>query len=452
MQVFTLPYAPDPLPLFAPVAQRHGATLLQSGNRRHYQSRYDIFSAEPIADVSFERGVLSVGPKRIPTDDPLSALDDALKALPQFPEPPSGVPFTGGFIGLFGYPLHQTLERHRPPPADPTQLPPLTGGYFDWAVVTDHYRRLTCLYSHRNQEATQELLDLLIQQPASTTDEFSGALAPFQPTSSAAHYEAAFEKIQNYIHAGDCYQTNLARHYKARVNPAEGWALYRRLQGIQGGAFSAYLSHPRGAILSLSPERLALRTMSRTGSTVETCPIKGTAPRLLDPALDAARAARLIASEKNRAENLMIVDLLRNDLGRIASIGSVTVRNLFELVSLPNVHHLVSTITASMPAEVSALDVMRALLPGGSITGAPKIAATDIINEVEAVGRSAYCGSIGYIASGGRMDMNIAIRTLVLEGDGSLHLWGGGAIVADSEVDAEAREIDHKIGSLMRAI
>lgn len=451
MQIHSLSYAPDPTALFESLAGLPGAVLLQSGNRRHYQSRYDILSADPLHSLSFASGHWRFGVDECSSVDPLGALDRALATMPGLPATPAGVPFSAGFIGLFGYSLHQYLERQSQAPRDPTQLPELLGGYYDWSVVTDHYCRTTTLFSHRSAAQTAQLLALLLDSKAANPS-FRGALSPFQPSSTDADYARAFETIQAYIRAGDCYQANLARHYQARIRPEEGWALYKHLQSIQGSAFSAYLSHPLGSVLSLSPERLALRTNQGSRGQVETCPIKGTAPRLADPLADQARAARLVASEKNRAENLMIVDLLRNDLGRIANIGSVRTRTLFELVTLPNVHHLVSTISAEIPGHMSNIELLRSLLPGGSITGAPKIRAIDIINEVEARGRAAYCGSLGYIDHSGRMDMNIAIRTLALDPSGELHLWGGGAIVADSELQTEAEEIDHKIGALLRGV
>jgi len=455
MQIHSLAYAASPAPLFENLLDLPGAVLLQSGDRRHYQSRYDLMSAEPSHSVHYHHGKLRFGEQLVATNDPLGGLNRALERLPRPTSPVTGVPFTQGFIGLFGYPLHQNLERHHPAPPDPTSLPALVGGYYDWSLVTDHYAKTTTLYSHCGKRQTQALLARVQSAskhlPRSATS-YTGALEPFAPSSSDADYASAFARIQEYILAGDCYQANLARHWQARIDPEDGWPLYQQLQQAQGGAFSAYLKHDAGCVLSLSPERLALANPRHDHTAIETCPIKGTAPRSAAPGADRWRAQQLQASIKNRAENVMIVDLLRNDLGRLARIGSVRVRQLFELVSLPNVHHLVSTISAEIGRENSNLDILRALLPGGSITGAPKLRAVDIINTVEPVGRSAYCGSLGYIDASGRMDMNITIRTLVLEPNGNLHLWGGGAIVADSDCDAEAREITHKIGRLMQVV
>lgn len=464
MQVYSLPYTLDPTDLLAGVQHLPGASLLQSGDRRHYQSRFDIVVADPLAFISLLNATPNGPTLRlhgthqpvldIPAKQPLIALDHALTTLrpANLSASPANVPITAGFVGLFGYGLHSYLEQHAPAPADPTSLPNLLGGYYDWSVITDHYQRTTTLYSHRNKNYSEKIASRLNTYSPPAPKAYSGALSPFAASSTDTDYATAFNKIQHYIVAGDCYQTNLARHFKATIRPAESLDLYKQLQRAQGGAFSAYLTHPSGHVLCLSPERLARRYQHGDRQIIETCPIKGTAPRSSDPQTDQALANELSANMKNRAENLMIVDLLRNDLGRIARTGSVRVESLFALVSLPNVHHLVSTISAEIGPDQPTALLLRALLPGGSITGAPKIRAIDIINEVETTGRSAYCGSLGYIDHSGKLDLNIAIRSLVLEPNGDLHLWGGGAIVADSDLRLEAAEIRHKIGGLMALV
>jgi para-aminobenzoate synthetase component I len=263
----------------------------------------------------------------------------------------------------------------------------------------------------------------------------------------AEAYRSAFEQIQAYIRAGDCYQVNLAQKFSA---PYQGdpWAAYCELRAIAAAPFSAYLQPaPDQAVLCLSPERF----LSLHGRRVETSPIKGTRPRYPDRRADELAAAELRASGKDRAENLMIVDLLRNDLGRSCIPGTIHVDRLFEIQSFPTVHHLVSTISGELKEESSAAALLRDSFPGGSITGAPKRRAMQIIDELEPDDRQLYCGSLFYISADGRMDSNIAIRTLLCHA-GEIACWGGGGIVADSQWQQEYQETYDKVGKFLLAL
>jgi para-aminobenzoate synthetase component 1 len=219
------------------------------------------------------------------------------------------------------------------------------------------------------------------------------------------------------------------------------------LRAINPAPFAAFLDFPDGRIVSSSPERfLCVR-----GERVETKPIKGTRPRSADPALDRALAEELRASEKDRAENVMIVDLLRNDLGKVCAPGSVRATRLFDVESYATVHQLVSTVEGRLAAGKHALDLVAACFPGGSITGAPKLAAMEIIEELEPQRRSIYCGAIGYVGYDGDMDTSIAIRTLLQHGD-YMYAWAGGGVVADSNVDAEYQESFDKAAALLQVL
>jgi para-aminobenzoate synthetase component I len=256
--------------------------------------------------------------------------------------------------------------------------------------------------------------------------------------------------VQRYIRAGDCYQINLAQRFSA---PYRGdlWAAYLRLREATPTPFAGYMAWPaeRGeqAILSVSPERF----LSCREGRVEARPIKGTRPRGATRDEDRQLAAELEESLKDRAENVMIVDLLRNDLGRVCRVGSVRVPQLCGLESYANVHHLVSVITGELDADRRPLDLLASSFPGGSITGAPKVRAMQIIDALEPSRRSVYCGSLGYVDVRGRMDTSIAIRTAVADRE-RLHLWGGGGVVADSSGEAEYRETLDKIRHLMAAL
>ncbi|MEA3639340.1 MAG: aminodeoxychorismate synthase component I [Lamprobacter sp.] len=280
---------------------------------------------------------------------------------------------------------------------------------------------------------------LLAPQPLHT-------LEPLRSNLARAEYAAAFARIKGYIRAGDCYQINLAQRFAARAS-GDPWSAYRRLRQLNPAPFSAYLQTPFGQILSSSPERfLALRD-----GRVETRPIKGTRPRSADPDEDAALKRALAESPKDRAENLMIVDLLRNDLGRVCRTGSIQVPSLFATESYASVHHLVSTITGELRANEDASSLLRACFPGGSITGAPKIRAMQIIEALEPHRRGVYCGAIGYLGFDGAMDTNIAIRTIV-HSAGQVRFWSGGGLVHDSDCEQEYRETFDKAARLIELL
>jgi para-aminobenzoate synthetase component 1 len=272
--------------------------------------------------------------------------------------------------------------------------------------------------------AERQDLKARLHQPANQRNAGFELTGPFTSNVSRDQYKAAFDRIQHYIQAGDCYQVNLTRCFDAGYT-GDPWTAYRALRKLAAAPFSAYLSLEKEAtLMCLSPERF----MSLHGHRVETSPIKGTRPRDSDPRLDELARQDLRASQKDRAENLMIVDLLRNDLGRSCMPGSIHVDRLFDIQSFPTVHHLVSTISGELNADRNAWDLLRDSFPGGSITGAPKRRAMEIISELETHERDVYCGSVVYVSADGRMDSNIAIRSLLCA-DGEVRCWGGGALL-----------------------
>jgi para-aminobenzoate synthetase component I len=258
----------------------------------------------------------------------------------------------------------------------------------------------------------------------------------------ANKYANLFASVQDYIKAGDCYQINLAQRFSSSYQ-GDSLLAYLHLRQQLPSPFSAFMQWDAGSVLSFSPERF----LQVRGDMIETKPIKGTIARGKTPEEDLRNAQWLESSQKNRAENVMIVDLLRNDLSKHAT--QVEVPNLCELQSFANVHHLVSTVTGKLKPESSPIDLLRDAFPGGSITGAPKIRAMEIIEELEPHQRSIYCGSIGYISVDGQMDTNIAIRTLVCDKD-NIHCWGGGGIVADSICDKEYEETLAKVNVILQ--
>lgn len=272
----------------------------------------------------------------------------------------------------------------------------------------------------------------------------------FKPDQPRAKVEASIARVIEYIHAGDIFQANLTQQMRAPVpDGLPDLALYARLRALSPSPFAAFLRCGADmSVLSASPERfLSLAPDGR----VETRPIKGTRPRGADPAEDAALAAELLASPKDRAENLMIVDLLRNDLSRVSQVGSVKVPVLCGLETFASVHHLVSVVESRLKAGLGPVDLLKACFPGGSITGAPKIRAMEIIHELEPTPRGVYCGSVAWIGFDGAMDSSIVIRTITRKGD-TLLAQAGGGIVADSDPAAEYEESLVKLSPLLRAL
>lgn len=440
-----IPYCPDSCELFERIRDLPRPAFLDSSFPHASAGRYDILTAQPL-----EMGlpVLEAGA----SEQQAAGFFTSLKAF--HTEYYSGIqpasqdiPFCGGILGYLGYDCGNAL--HAIPLAGGSERFPATDVCaYDWCVIQDHLLRRAVLVSQPGVGSAQRR-DLLarLRQPASQPRSDFKLEAGFSANMSVEEYQEAFERIEAYIHAGDCYQVNLAQCFTGEYS-GDPWVAYRALRQVAAAPFSAFLALDNGAsLLSLSPERF----LSLHGHRVETSPIKGTRPRYSDQRADELAALELKASQKDRAENLMIVDLLRNDLGRSCIPGSIHVDRLFEVQSYPTVHHLVSTISGELDANRSAWELLRDSFPGGSITGAPKRRAMEIIAELEPDERAAYCGSVFYISADGRMDSNIAIRSLLCD-QGNVRCWGGGGIVADSQWQQEYQETYDKVGKLLDAM
>jgi para-aminobenzoate synthetase component 1 len=445
-----LPYRADTAALFAAVAAEPWAVFLDSNAGRAAGGRWDILALAPRVTLRTTGAVTEVragNSLRRRREDPLALLREALG--PRAQPAASELPFVGGAIGWLGYDLVRRFERLGLASPLAPGAPQLAVGIYDWALVVDHHAQASWLVGRGDtaDPRRQRLRRLAEARPVAAGS--AAAVQGFRATGrlwsdmDKAGYRRRFAAVQEYIRAGDCYQVNLARRWSVAA-AGDPWLAYARLRQINPAPFAAYLNTPGLQVLSASPERfLALRD-----GRVETRPIKGTAPRAPEPARDRALAAGLAASEKDRAENLMIVDLLRNDLGRCCEIGSVRVPELFAVESYAGVHHLVSSVTARLRTDADAASLLRACFPGGSITGAPRIRTMQIIDELEGAPRGVYCGSIGYIGYDGAMDTNIAIRTASVA-DGRLDFRAGGGLVADSECDAEWAEIGLKAQAML---
>lgn len=463
-----IPYRRDSGEYFAALTTLRYPVWLDSCHAEERQGRYDIMSASPThyLETVGTTTSISVYPA-LATDETCPSTDkttvehhesasDPFELIKQYLPAcetavlPDGsrLPLCGGALGYWGYDLGRRLE-HLPAakPRPKGALPDMAVGIYSWSLIVDHWRKKTFLVAQNQQDLTP-LLTLLTDtgKLKSTLEE---AVEPFkingfQANTQANSYFEKFDRIQHYIREGDCYQVNFAQRFYASC-AGDPLQAYRYLRDINPAPFAGFIPLEGGAILSLSPERF----IAAHAGTITTSPIKGTIARGASAAADQKAATQLRESSKDQAENLMIVDLLRNDLSR--TCRKVRVPRLFELQSFTNVHHLVSTIEAELKDNTQALDVLRAAFPGGSITGAPKIRAMEIIDELESHNRGPYCGSLGYISSCGNMDTNIAIRTLVVEGD-EINCWGGGGIVADSQAQSEYEESITKVAILLRAL
>jgi para-aminobenzoate synthetase component 1 len=460
--------------------------------------RFSFIAADPAVVVRSKGArteVLQDGTWRPAADDALGTLrgmlhDAQVEPVPGLP------PFQGGAAGYIGYDYGGVLERVPPTRYDDLALPDVVLGLYDWVIAWDHQLGAAWIVSlgvpgcgpEREQRARERLNAVSARISGTSSRAERGTLsagignplarslafardeagmsarsrpAPSYPVTSTdaaiaiglrstfTHrgYLGAVARVREYIVAGDIFQANLSQRFHAPLREPP-FQLYRRLRTRNPAPFAAYLGFGDVTVLSASPERFLRLDHERQ---VETRPIKGTRPRGLVPMHDAALGRALAESEKDRAENVMIVDLLRNDLSRVCRPGTVRVPELFALEQHPTVHHLVSTVVGELEPSADAVDLVRAAFPGGSITGAPKVRAMEIIAELEPTRRGIYCGSIGYLSATGAMDTSIVIRTLVASGS-EVYFQAGGGIVADSDPELEYRETLDKARGLIETL
>jgi para-aminobenzoate synthetase component I len=448
----------DPADAFAVFAGDAHAVLLDSAIQEGELGRYSTIAPEPFAALSSKNGWINCDGQQS-RGSPFAALRAQLARFSLEPVP--GLPpFQGGAVGTFGYELAQHLERLPLAPQDDMGFPDLLLGFHDVVIAFDHAERRAWICSSGFPE---QAAPARRARAAARLRHIAGRLKAARPLGAPpaphgrveiasnftrAGYEAAVQRVIDYIFAGDIFQANLSQRFSATL-PAdlEPYDLYRRLRARNPASFAAFLKLDDVTIASASPERF----LRLENGQVETRPIKGTRPRGRTPAEDEALAAALTASEKDRAENVMIVDLLRNDLSRVCRDGSVDVPALCALQALPTVFHLVSTVTAELRPGLGAVDLLAACFPGGSITGAPKIRAMEIIAALEPTRRGPYCGSIGYIGFDGSVDTSITIRTYAMRGR-RVTFQAGGGIVADSKPTEEYDETLAKARALVAAL
>lgn len=444
--------------------------FLDSADSHTPLGRYSFVAADPFHWLGVHRSRI-VGDEGGCCADPFAALGQCLRQWRT--ETIAGLPpFQGGAAGLFSYDLCHHIEHLPRPRRDEFQTPDLAVGFYDWVVAFDHQQRRVWIISTglpesdparrrqramRRMRAAQDWLSgtATVRERSSNRSPTVAAPAELHPLPNhpgvfsnfdRAGYLAVVRRAIEYIHAGDCFQVNISQRllHRAALAPLE---LYQRLRTRNPAPFAGYFDLGDFALASASPERFLRVEDGR----IETRPIKGTRPRGSTPEEDARQREELLHSAKDRAENVMIIDLLRNDLGRVCEYSSVQVPAVCRLESYRTVHHLVSEVVGHLRPDMGLIDLLRAAFPGGSVTGAPKVRAMEIIAELEPTARGPYCGSLGYLGFDGSMDTNILIRTITL-GRGWMQFPVGGGIVADSTPEDEYEETLHKAAGLLHAL
>jgi para-aminobenzoate synthetase component 1 len=439
--------------------------FLDSGMDPGKLGRYSFIGNKPfivvssrVSDITVTRGKAT----ECLIGNPFDVLGNLLETY-RLDETPLPVPFSGGAVGYLSYDLCHFIERLPTTAVDDLQLPECYFGFYDVVLAFDNLDKKVFIISTGFPETDETLR---VKRAKERLEEMKAMLAGGCPESSGIspssgtvsgrpvlrggfthrEYVEAVEKCRRYIIDGDIFEVNLSQRFETELN-IHPYELYKQLRLINPAPFAAYLGFDDVTVVSASPERfLRLR-----GDLVETRPIKGTRPRGKTPQEDEANSAELVSSVKDRAENIMIVDLERNDLGRVCRYGTVKVTELAILETFPTVFHLTSTVTGRLVEGKNGIDLLKATFPGGSITGAPKVRSMEIIDELEPTRRSVYTGGIGYLGFNGDLDLNIVIRTFIIKGN-KAYFQAGGAVVYDSDPESEYRETLDKVRALMDAL
>lgn len=449
--LISLPYVSDSSIYFEAIANDPWSCYLDSGIQDDLdenisdKSRYDIIVSHPFIKIIADESTVSIEEnnlKKITKQNPFNVLEGILA---NFNIQETSLPFAGGALGYFSYELSQSsIKKNK----DHVGMPLMMIGIYDWALIVDHQEKTACIASHLINKDTKDYLTTLTKKLKSVkpNNQLFKINSNIKSLLNFEAYDLMVNKILSFIKEGDVYQINISNKY---IVSCEGnsWTGYKKLREINRAPFMAYFHFDDFDILCGSPERFIQSHSKR----VETRPIKGTEPRDINTIKDKENAEKLLASEKDRAENLMIVDLLRNDLSKNCIPGSVNVKALCELKSYSNVHHLESIIEGVLKPHSTLTKLLKDCFPGGSITGTPKKRSMEIISDLEPHRRDIYCGSIGYIGFNHNMDTNIAIRTLVRK-DNNIHFYSGGGIVAQSNSKNEFDEISFKASNIRKWI
>jgi len=443
--------------MFAPFAERPASMFLDSALVDRYSlGRWSFIMYDPLFMLSSrdKTTAFRIGSRtRWEHGNPLNILKKNL-ALFSVRSEPSWIPFRGGVAGFFSYELLRQIEKLPASVIEDVNIPETYLGFYDTVLAYDHIMEqwFICYVDFglkrpsldRRIREVKDAVRRVMDDPPEPGEVSCGEL---ESNFNREEYLERVKKARDYIIAGDIYQVNLSQRFQAPVRQGSAWEIYWRLREKNSAPFAAFIQGGDFQVLSSSPERF-LRVK---GQGVETRPIKGTRPRGNTERDDAWYRAQLVSSEKDRAELNMIVDLERNDLGKVCQYGSVEVTRHAQCESYARVHHLVSTVEGKLRDNSDVADLLRAAFPGGSITGAPKIRSMEIIDELETRTRSVYTGSIGYIGFDGDLDLNIAIRTMLMQGK-QVYFNAGGGIVYDSDPEAEYDETYDKAYALIEAL
>ena len=446
-----------PQSLFFSLNPKEHSVLLQSGRFHPKTARYSYLCLEPSAFLKVHEKKchyqsFETSEKTIWEGNPFLFLKEKIKETSQTisSETSQLPPFSGGAIGVIGYEGRLWTEPIALTPKPNLELPDMFFLFFNWGIALDHFENKILLFAQTPHAAK---IDALIEQVSSKPKQEKkkeGIHFPlqalWQSNFSQQEFCAIVEKAKNYIAAGDIFQVNLAQMFSCQ-SEVDGGVLFSALNEVNPSPFSAYFKTPDFEIISCSPERL----IRMDGKNAETRPIAGTRPRLPDFFEDSQLEQELQKNKKERAEHIMLLDLERNDLGRVSQFGSVEVTEFLAVENYSHVRHLVSNVKSILKAEHDAFDLFKAMFPGGTITGTPKVRAMQIIEELETVGRHFYTGSLGYFSYTGKMDFNILIRTFIKKKN-HLYLHAGAGIVADSVPEKEYEETWHKAKALMKAL
>jgi para-aminobenzoate synthetase component 1 len=464
--------------LFELIKDNPCSFFLDSGMDPQKLGRYSFLGSEPFMVMSSrgsETTLIRGQEHEVQSGNPFDALGKLLETY-RLDHGPTPVPFLGGAVGYFGYDLCHFVEHLPSTTVDDLRFPESYFAFYDTIVAFDHLRKKSYLVAtgfpeieerqrlRRARMRLEEMKHWLGTSHSATVGKDKQSLDKDYVIAAARRdkrhdrevtlrsnftheeYKKAVDKVREYIAAGDVFQVNLSQRFEADLD-IPPYQLYKRLRTVNPAPFAGYLNFPGVAVVSASPERF----LKVQGDVVETRPIKGTRPRGADWAEDERLAAELIHSSKDRAENVMIVDLERNDLGRVCHYGTVKVTELAALETFPTVFHLTSTVLGRLRRGKSNIDLLKATFPGGSITGAPKVRAMEIIDELEPTKRSVYTGSIGYLGFNEDMDINIVIRTFLIK-EGRAYFQAGGGIIYDSDSEAEYVETLDKAKALIQAL
>ncbi len=408
--------------------------LLESVLHGTAQSRYDILFAFPGETIS---------------SDSESFLPQLSRAWQQqrLNIDQSELPFNGGWFAYLGYELANEIEPTLTLPPSTSPLPTAFATRIPAAVIRDHQNACCYLVCEPGSETLLTQIKQAIEGLAVVNESIDKPQVLNIIEDEPDSYIEGVDRIRDYIHAGDVFQVNLSRAWQMELAETTASQLYQSLRDSNPAPFAALVNYQGKAIISSSPERL----VDIVDDQASTRPIAGTRPRGTDQEADLAYSETLLAHPKERAEHVMLIDLERNDLGRVCRPGTVTVDELMVLESYAHVHHIVSNVSGQLRPEITPVDVIRAVFPGGTITGCPKIRCMQIIQELEQTSRGVYTGSVGYISHCGRMDLNILIRTMLLDGN-QLSFRTGAGIVADSVAESELQETHTKARGLLRAL